>query len=277
MKTQRRTVALLAIAAALLCLAVAGLAFWRAERALTISRLALSSAGNFRVFVRTITPLPNPGFATMLAPAVFTAGASFDGQLYLSGPGGLYAYSQAGTLAHIYGCGLELPAVPLGQMAVGTLADAHQPELLIATRGEGVLAFDGTNFRQIRPGNPDSRQITALLPLASGSLLLGTVKQGLLVYDGKTLKTFEAATNEAYITSLAGTGSDLWIGTLNHGILHWHGGETETIAEDKGLPDAGRASRTRGPQPGCSQGSRHCMGCRESSKGCEFLPRRRTA
>ncbi len=238
MKVQRRTAAVLAIAMVLLCLAVAGVAFWQAQRALNRSEQALGSAGDFAVVVHAVRPLPNPGFVSMPAPAVFRAGASFGGRLYLSGPAGLYAYSQDGTLDHIYRCGLELPAAPLGQMAVGTLADAHQPELLIATRSEGVLAFDGVNFRQIRPGSPDLRQITALLPLASGRLLLGTAKQGLLVYDGKTLKAFHPATSGVSITALAGTESDLWIGTLNRGVLHWHGGETDAIAESQGLPDA---------------------------------------
>lgn len=134
--------------------------------------------------------------------------------------------------------GLDLPAAPLGEMKVGTLADAHQPELLIATRGEGVLAFDGQSFRQIRAADVEARQITAILPLASGRLLMGTAKRGLLVYDGKTLRRFHATTNDVFVTALAGTEADLWIGTIRGGVLHWYGGQLERIAEVQGLPDA---------------------------------------
>jgi ligand-binding sensor domain-containing protein len=36
---------------------------------------------------------------------------------------------------------------------------------------------------------------------------------------------------------LAGSEADLWVGTLNDGLLFWHGGQTERIGEEQGLPD----------------------------------------
>jgi ligand-binding sensor domain-containing protein len=132
--------------------------------------------------------------------------------------------------------GTDLPPAPLGPMAVGTLADARRPELLIATGGAGVLAFDGASFRQILPADPDARQVTALLPLESGSLLLGTAKRGLLLWDSRTLRPFHSTTANLYITSLAGNEGDLWIGTLD-GLLHWQGGQAQNIGEQQGLPD----------------------------------------
>ena len=238
MKRQRRPLAVFAIAAAILCLLVVGLVVWRAQSALVRSERDLAAREDLPVEVRALAPQPNPGFEGVEAPAVFKSAAEFDGRLYLAGPPGLFAYSADGTLEHIYRTGLDLPAAPLGQMAVATLADARQPELLVATRGEGVLAFDGQVFRQIRSSDADSRQITALLPLASGRLLLGTAKRGLLVYDGKSLRRFHSTTDDVYVTALAGTESELWIGTLDRGLLHWSGGQTERIAEAQGLPDS---------------------------------------
>jgi len=75
------------------------------------------------------------------------------------------------------------------------------------------------------------------LPLASGRLLIGTEKLGLLVYDGKTLKRFHSTTNNIYVTALAGSEAELWVGTLSDGLLWWHGGQTERISEEQGLPD----------------------------------------
>jgi ligand-binding sensor domain-containing protein len=238
MKLQRRAIAVAAIAGGLLCLAALGVVVWRAQRALSRSEHNFAAGEDMPVTVRALALEPIPGFEGVQAPAVFRSGAEFDGKFYLAGPAGLYAYSEGGVLEHIFRAGLELPAAPLGQMAVGTLADARQPELLIATRGEGVLAFDGQNFRQIRPADAEARQVTALLPLASGRLLMGTAKLGLLVYNGKALRRFHATTNDIYITALAGTEAELWTGTLDRGVLHWRGGQTEPIGVAQGLPDA---------------------------------------
>jgi len=131
--------------------------------------------------------------------AIFKSAAAFQGRIYLSGPAGLSVYATDGTLEHFYRVGIDLPTAPLGQMAVGTLADSRQPELLIATLGEGILAFDGSRFRQIRASQDDARVVTALLPVSSGSLLIGTAKLGLLIYDGKALKKFHTTTNDVYV------------------------------------------------------------------------------
>jgi ligand-binding sensor domain-containing protein len=43
--------------------------------------------------------------------------------------------------------------------------------------------------------------------------------------------------NRLYVTALAGTESDLWVGTLDHGVYHWHAGAVESFGEEQGLPD----------------------------------------
>jgi hypothetical protein len=197
----------------------------------------LARSESFGVEIRTFGPQPNPGFEGITAPAVFKCAVVFQGHIYLAGPAGLFAYSIDGALEHIYRTGMDLPAAPLGRMAVGLLTDSRQPELLIATLGQGVMAFDGHLFRQILPKQEEARMVTAVLPLASGRLLIGTAKLGLLIYDGKTLKRFHTTTDNVYVTALAGSEADLWVGTLNDGLLFWHGGQTERIGEEQGLPD----------------------------------------
>lgn len=211
---------------------------WRVERAWRGSERAVRSDYDLAVGVSPVTEEPNPGFQAFSAPAVYRSAAFFDGRLYLAGPAGLYAYSLDGSLEHVYRVGLDLPPAPLGKMAEGTLADSREPELLIATEGEGVLAFNGTRFRQIHPEAADARNVTAILPLASGGLLIGTAKRGLLEYDGHTLREFHPTTRNAYVTVLAGTESDVWIGTANQGVLHWRGGQVEKLGEAEGIPDA---------------------------------------
>jgi ligand-binding sensor domain-containing protein len=117
------------------------------------------------------------------------------------------------------------------------VAGASEPELFIATAGEGLLAFNGRAFRQIRPDAAPYRTLTALLPLPTGRLLLGTHKKGVLVYDGSRITTFHPALADLPVTALAGDDSSVWVGTVDRGLLHWHAGEVDRFGEGEGLPD----------------------------------------
>jgi ligand-binding sensor domain-containing protein len=228
---------LLLIAAASLAIVSAGVVRWRVGNALRESARELTSNQEMRF---SVGPVPTPvdrGFEWISAPASFAYAATFQGKLYVCGPAGLLEFDNTGKLLKHYRAGLELPASPLIRMSQATLADAHEPELLIATSSEGVLAFNGKTFRQIRPETPEARSITSILPLSSGHLLIGTQKRGLLVYDGKSIHSFHASVAALKVTELAGSESDLWIGTLDSGVFHWRGGRVEQFSEAQGLPD----------------------------------------
>jgi len=120
-------------------------------------------------------------------------------------------------------------------MSVGIAAGSAGPELFIATRGEGLLAFNGTRFRQILPADAGLRIVTNVLVLGSGRILLGTERQGLLVFDGRRLAPFHARLKTAHITALAGNDGDLWIGTLANGVFHYRAGQLEELLS--ALPD----------------------------------------
>jgi ligand-binding sensor domain-containing protein len=122
-------------------------------------------------------------------------------------------------------------------LAPATLADSREPELIVASASAGLLAFNGRTFRQILPANADARAVTSILPVPSGHLLIGTKKRGVLVYDGKQITVLHPTLDALYVTALAGNESDLWVGTLNRGVLHFHAGETDSFAEARGLPD----------------------------------------
>jgi ligand-binding sensor domain-containing protein len=153
------------------------------------------------------------------------------------------------ALLKTYRVGLDLPAAPLGAMAVGRLRGASEPELLIATAGEGILAFSasgaadgGGSFRQIRPADPEARDVTALLPLATGELLVGTRKRGLLVYRGTTgnmLETWHPQLAALAVTALAADATGFWVGTRDHGVRHCHAGQIDSF--DAGTDGAGGA------------------------------------
>jgi hypothetical protein len=227
----------LAVAAlALFALAVATVG-WRASRALRLSKKEVHSEREIRFLVRPLVLPENVKFETVNSPAVFVQVARFQDHLYIAGPAGLAEYDLGGTLLRQLVVGRDLPSSPLVALAAAVLADSREPELVVATSQDGLLAFNGRSFRQIYPQDAEARAITTILPVAAGHLLIGTKKRGVLLYDGKQITPLHATVSNLYVQALAGDESDLWVGTLNAGVLHWHAGTTESFSEEQGLPD----------------------------------------
>src|SRR5262249_51862251 len=200
------------------------------------ARIEVQSRANLPFSVRKVVPV-NSGFEWIGAPESFTGAVLFKGDFYLGGASGLFRYDSRGVLIKHYRPGQELPSTPLLRITSGVLDDTREPELLMVTASEGVLAFNGAEFRQILPKLADARSISSILPLRSGELLIGTRKRGVLAYDGKTLRAFHPSLTPLHVTELAGSESDLWIGTQDQGVVHWQAGRAETFAEAQGLPD----------------------------------------
>jgi len=229
---------------------VLGSVYYRANRALLASKQSVDAEQNLRFIERVYVPPVDSGFEWVSAPAVFCQAAEFQGHLFVGGPAGLTEYDDRGHQLRDFRVGRELPASPIIRVVATnspTLspttvdkgrAQLGQPELVIATADAGVLVFNGTQFRQILPESREARTITTVLPAASGHLLIGTQKHGLLLYDGRTLRPFHPELAKTFVTELAGTESDLWIGTQDRGVAHWHGGSVEWFGEAQGMPDA---------------------------------------
>jgi ligand-binding sensor domain-containing protein len=225
------------IGLAVVVMAALGFVRWRAQKALSASEREVASEQNVRFEVRQLPAAVESKFEWISAPTVFSQAAEFQGHLFLCGPAGLYEYGADGKFEQQFYSGKELPSSPLTRIATGALVDGGQPELVIATKSEGVLAYNGARFRQIRPADAEAREITAILPLASGQLLIGTSKKGVLVYDGKRIAPLHPSLSGIHVTELAGNQSNLWIGTIDRGVLHWHSGQTDEFDEAEGLPD----------------------------------------
>ena len=217
-----------------LAAAVTGSIFWRASRAVEESRVA-ESAGRVGVQVVRLDRHPPAGFEAVSAPAVFEDVAVYHGHIFICGPAGLTEYDTEGAVVARFRPGFELPAAPLVRMNTGVAADAQEQELYIATAGEGLLAYDGRHMRQIRTGE---RKLTAVVVSSNGKVLLGTAKDGVLSYDGKKLEPLHPSLKTVAVTALAGSDSDLWIGTLDQGLLHLIAGRLESWREADGMPDS---------------------------------------
>jgi ligand-binding sensor domain-containing protein len=214
-----------------------GFVAWRASRALNLSRQELQTDHEIAFTLRPFSPAQNTGFEIVRSPEVFEQSAYFQNHLYVAGPAGLSEYDPAGNLLRRFPAGEYLPGSPLVAVSVGRLADATQQELILATADQGVLAFDGQRFRQLYPADAGARELTALLPCSDGHLLLGTKKRGVLVYDGRTIRELHPTLAHLYVQALAGSDLDLWVGTLDQGVKHWHAGMTESFSVEQGLPD----------------------------------------
>jgi ligand-binding sensor domain-containing protein len=226
----------------LLLLALGAVVVWRASRALHTATLDVRAEHEIRFVVRPLPPVARTDFEAISSPAVFFQAARFQDRLYVAGPAGLLEYEPGGALLRQYVVGRELPGSPLIALASAVLNDTREPELIVATANDGLLAFNGRAFRQILPYDSDARAITAILPSASGHLLIGTKKRGVLVYDGKQIAVFHPTLKDIYVTALEGSESDLWVGALDRGVLHFHAGQTDSFAEAQGLPDRQIAS-----------------------------------
>ena len=210
-------------------------ALWRAQTALHDTRERVAGESRIRFTARPIVPVLPAGLEFMGAPAVFLDAQVFHQHLFIAGPAGLDEYDGDGASVARYRVGAELPAAPITSLAVGLAGDSRGPELWIGTAGEGLIAFDGRGFRQIRAEDARFRKVTALLALDTGRIVVGTEKAGVLVYDGRELRPFHGSLEDARVTALAGTDASLWVGTIDRGVLHLNAGALEII--DDPLPD----------------------------------------
>jgi len=153
-------------------LSLGALVIWRSSQAIHSASEDVRAEHEFRFVAQPLPQPVNAGFEQVSSPAVFLQAARFEDHLYIASPAGLLEYTPEGALLHQYAVGRELPGSPLIALATGVLADSHDPELVVATANDGLLAFNGRSFRQILPTSTDARAITAILPAPPGIFCL---------------------------------------------------------------------------------------------------------
>ncbi|MGD0619013.1 MAG: hypothetical protein ABSB67_15290 [Bryobacteraceae bacterium] len=205
------------------------LAFWRASRVRDESAREVAARAEFPYRERVLNLAAPSGVEPISAAPEFRDIAPLRDSVLVSSAAGLYLYDAAGTPVRAWRSGLEIPPAEPGVMSAGP------SEIFIATRGAGVLAFDGTRFRQILPDDVALRNVTAVLALSTGRVLLGTEHNGALAYDGHRLVALAGGLKTAYVTALAGVEGDMWIGTLTQGVYRYHAGQLDSLAS--ALPD----------------------------------------
>jgi ligand-binding sensor domain-containing protein len=207
---------------------------WRAHQELGTTRAGYRRSAELSYQLRQLDRNHVAGMDLVASRAPLLDAVFMEGRLYALTAQGLTAFDAGGRAVASYRCGFELPGAPLAGLAAGVVAGSQEPQIFIATSGAGVLLFDGKSFRQLLPEAGAARRITALLPLDSGQLLIGTDKAGLLVWDGSRLTWFHDSVKNVPVTALAGQLDSLWIGTMDRGVIHAHAGQ---ISSYPNLPD----------------------------------------
>lgn len=209
---------------------------WRATRVRDGAAAEVAARGDLPFRLVPLTSAAAGGVETISANPAFRDMAPFQGKIAVSARAGLFLYHRDGTLESAFRAGRELPPAELGPMAAGFLAGSGGQELLIGTRGAGLLMYNGSRFQQLLPEDPAVGAITAVLSLASGRVLLGTERRGVLAFDGHRLRAFHDRLSRLHITALAGSEGDLWIGAHQDGVFRLHAGQLDDLRES--LPDA---------------------------------------
>jgi ligand-binding sensor domain-containing protein len=179
----------------------------------------------------------------------YTTGTFLLGELYLGGPEGLTVVGADGSSRLRLRPGFELPVAPVRSVVGGRLRGASEPQLLVATGGAGLLLLEPgaggePTIRQMLPNDAEARDLTAVVALADGEVLLGTRRRGVLVYDGTRLTPFRftvAGVNAAAleVTALAAVDSaSFLIGTRDAGVFYVHAGVVDHADAGSGLPDS---------------------------------------
>ena len=242
---------LLGIPVAIL-LTVALAVVFNARRALSHATQTAAGDGQLAFTLRTLDTssrlAQSLGSETIASAPSYTTGTFFLGELNLGGQSGLTVLRADGTSRLNLRSGFELPVAPINSIITGRLRGSGTPQLLVATGGAGLLLLEpgaGANpmIRQLLPADAEARDLTALLPLATGDLLLGTRHRGVLLYNGATLVPLRftlPGINPAslQITALAAVDSaSFLIGTRNSGVFYFHAGTVDHANTGSGLPD----------------------------------------
>ena len=235
-----------------LLLTVALTIVFSAHRALNHATQAAASKGQLAFSLSTLDASSNLarsfGSEIVASAPSYTTGTFFLGDLYLGGRSGLIVLRADGTLGLNLRSGFELPVAPINSISSGRHRGTREPQLMLATGGAGLLLLEpgsgaAPTIRQILPADAEARDLTALLPVATGDVLLGTRRRGVLIYNGATLAPLQftlPGVNPAslQITALAAVDSaSFLIGTRDSGVFYVHAGTVDHANAGSGLPD----------------------------------------
>jgi ligand-binding sensor domain-containing protein len=157
--------------------------------------------------------------------------ARFNDSYFVATDGGLIELDQTGKLVRHYTVLDGLPESDLLSLAV------FDSKLFIGTRTEGLVDFNGSQFRGYRWTDRTPQSIDALFA-DEGRLLIGTRAGGLLAFDGREFRELTAGTEHKRlleINYLSKDGARLFAGTFADGLWIEEGGRWSHFTTADGL------------------------------------------
>jgi ligand-binding sensor domain-containing protein len=157
--------------------------------------------------------------------------ARFNESYFVASDGGLIELDGDGKLVRHFTVLDGLPESDLLSLAV------FNSKLFIGTRTEGLVDFDGSQFRGLSWTDRTSQSIDALL-VDEGRLLIGTRAGGLIAFDGREFRELTAGTEHERlieINHLSKDGTRLFVGTFADGLWVEEGGRWSHFTTAEGL------------------------------------------
>jgi ligand-binding sensor domain-containing protein len=197
-----------------------------------------------------------PTSAEWLVPtARFVGAVEFDGQVWIanassvqqvvsSAAPGATSLSKSASPVFLR-AGADLPGSPITALAVGTLGKEDRPQLWIATRGAGIVAYNGKQFRHLQIDLQANAKVHALSFATDGNLWLAT-DDGILIFDGTVLRRAPAPLDHGVFTHLLIAQDAVYASGGDRGLILFSGGQSKTINKEQGLPDSQILTLTSG-------------------------------
>ena len=224
-------------------------AFFRAQRVLSRAGGSSSLAEHIAFTLQPFDPADSlrTSFEPVASQPSYRSAAWLGSYIYLAGPAGLTVVSSSGSTRYTLRTGIELPVAPVTAVTTGRARGDSDQQVLIATSGAGLFLLTPSSgapvLRQLLPAVFEARDLTSVLPLASGDLLLGTRHRGLLLFNGANLVPFRFALPgidpaQLEVTALAAVdAASFLMGTRDQGVFYMHAGTVTRCDETHGLPD----------------------------------------
>ena len=155
---------------------------------------------------------------------------------------------------------------------VTAMTSGQDESLLFATRLDGVVKWNGTQFETIAPKSAlPSSPIISIVRSANGAVWLGTVDTGILRVEGDAITAFTKGIPDIRINCLLASGKDeLYAGT-NRGLVRWDGARFTQAGIPAGLRGTRVLSLARDRDANVWIGTAHGL-LRWNAQGLSSLP-----
>ena len=163
---------------------------------------------------KALKPISSKAIEIWQTHEITRAIVKFNDSYFVASDGGLIELDQNGKIVRHY---TVLDGLPESDLL--TLA-AFDSKLFIGTRTQGLVEFDGSQFRGLSWTDRTSQSIDALFA-DEGRLLIGTRAGGLIAFDGREFKELTAGIEHKRVLEIcliSKAGSRLFVGTFADGL-----------------------------------------------------------